>query len=206
MSLYGDGAKGLWTYSDSYRAYLKNTSEIDIDFFLPSTTLPATMVLCMTLFEQRDRDALALFRATPRRFFAPGDDAAIELAGGTTRYGTVDANVTVTPAAGLEECPETATASLLLRLHGRGFVSSVNRSLDIEVRLRTHGACNGSRHLESATVCAGGGSMTKLNCHPHAAFGVDKSSETVTVRLPVSSSKQVYRLTIVGHYEKIHNV
>jgi hypothetical protein len=204
MSLYGDGVKGLWTYSDSYRAYLSSgitgSSDVDIDFCLPSTTLPATMVRWMMLFEERDHDVLALFRATPRRFFTPGDDAAIELAGGTTRYGTVDANVTVKPAAGLEECPEAATASLLLRLHGRGFVSSANRTLDIEVRLRTHGACNGSRHLKSATVCAGGGNMTKFNCHPHAAFDVDKSSETVTVRLPVSVSRQSYRLTIDGHY------
>ena len=204
MSLYGDGVKGLWTYSDSYRAYLKNgttgPSDVDIDFCLPSTTLPATMVRWMMLFEERDCDVLALFRATPRRFFTPGDDAAIELAGGTTRYGTVDANVTVKPAAGLEECPETVTASILLRLHGRGFVSSANRTLNIEVRLRTHGACNGSRHLKSATVCVGGGNMTKFNCHSHAAFDVDKSSETVTVRLPVSVSRQSYRLTIDGHY------
>ena len=199
MSLYGDGVKGLWTYSDSFRAYLKNgttaSSDVDIDFCLPSTTLPATMVRWMMLFEERDRNVIALFRATPRRFFTAGDRPAIELAGGTTRYGAVDVNVTVVP--GLDECPETATASLLLRLHGRGFVSRVNRTLDIEVRLRTHGACNGSRHLESATVCVGGGT----NCHPHAAFGVDKSSETVTVRLPVSkSSPTIVRLTVVGKY------
>ena len=200
MSLYGDGVKGRWTYSDSYRAYLKNgttgSSDLDIDFCLPSTTLPATMVRWMTLFEERDRDVIALFRATPRRFFTPGARAAIELGGGTTRYGTVDANVTVTPAMGSKECPETATASLLLRLHGRGFVSSANRTLDVELRLRTHGACNGSRHLESATVCAGGGAR----CNQNVPFDLDKSSETVTVRLPVSASKTSYRLTIVGHY------
>ena len=48
LSLYGDGVPGRWTYSDSYRAYLKGAiNEIDIDFCLPSTTLPAIMLRWM---------------------------------------------------------------------------------------------------------------------------------------------------------------
>ena len=42
LSSYGDGIKGRWTYSDSFRSYLHNgTNEVDIDFCTPSTTLPA---------------------------------------------------------------------------------------------------------------------------------------------------------------------
>ena len=72
LSSYGDGIKGRWTYSDSFRSYLHNgTNEVDIDFCTPSTTLPAIMTRWMMVFEERDLDVVALLRLAPRRMFMP---------------------------------------------------------------------------------------------------------------------------------------
>ena len=121
MSLYGDGVPGLWTYSDSFRAYLKAEDEVDIDFCVPSTTLPATMVRWMILFEERDQDKIALFRTAPCRFFAPGGHTVIELVRGATRFGSVIANVSVLSDFGSPLCPLSARVSIRLDLHGRGY-------------------------------------------------------------------------------------
>ena len=177
LSLYGDGTKGKYTYSDSYRAYLSaGHTEIDIDFCVPSTMLTAIMLRWMMCYEERDLDRIALLRTAPRRFFRPtaaggSVPAVVEIAGATTRYGRVDANVSVTAAApahgaarggnsshgkggGASLCPESALASIAIHLHGKGFVTPMVSPAASRIRAGTTTANNhgggggGTRTLE----------------------------------------------------------
>ena len=100
LSLYGDGVPGSPYFSDSFRAQV-GSGEVDVDLCVPSTILPAIMARWMMLFDERDTDTIALFRAAPRRFFRPStaSEAAIVLERGPTRYGSVSANLTVASVA-----------------------------------------------------------------------------------------------------------
>eukprot|EP01050_Picozoa_sp_SAG11_P026183 SAG11_NODE_6177_length_1371_cov_1.404874_2_plen_321_part_00 len=185
LSLYGDGVRGRWAYSDSYRAYLKGAvNEVDIDFCVPSTTLPAIMLRWMLLFEERDRDMVALFRGAPRRFFQPQAGHTIELAGGVTRYGSVDANVSVATPAGL-----STQVSIVLRMHGRGFVGSGSKQLRLEVRLRAPGGYL----LATANVSAPADIDVSV-------VDIDRDKDTVTLLLKPASMPNAFALSLVGSF------
>lgn len=178
LSLYGDGVPGLSTFADSYRGYLSaGHNEVDIDFCVPSTTLPAIMLRWMLVYTERDADTLSLFRAAPRRFFRPAAKPIIEFSHAPTRYGSVDASVTVTKDPGdvaspsVAICPAAATAAVVVNFAGcRGFVG--RGGLDLEVRLRTFSGC--SKRIGTATVTVEG---------QRVEGSVDRDTETVTVSL-----------------------
>jgi len=189
LSLYGDGVPGRWTYSDSYRAYLKGAvNEVDIDFCVPSTTLPAIMLRWMMLFTERDKDVIALFRAAPRRFFRPSPSSqatvnTIELVGGVTRYGSVDSNVSVaSTSTGL-----SIRAGIVLRMHGRGFVTSASKQLRLEVRLRSP---KGYR-LVAANVSAAADVDVSV-------IDIDRDTDTVILLLKPGSGPSDYDLSLVA--------
>jgi hypothetical protein len=186
LGLYGDGSPGKY-YSDSFRAP-PGPGEVDIDICVPSTMLPSILLRWMVLFTERDSDAIALFRALPRRFFKPGSSPVILLDKGSTRYGHVTANLTVTPVAVEPNCSASALISVGLAMHGRGYVAKAG-GITLEMRLRAHGGCSNHRTLSAANVSGG------IAVH---TITVDRATETVKLRFLSALAKGTHSFQVLA--------
>lgn len=181
-SLYGDGGSTVaWTYSDSYRAQLGRTTEIDIDMCVPSTALVALMLRWMLVFEERDTDVLWLLKGAPRRFYAAdaaasSPDLILSVTDAPTRFGVISYKVVE-----LEQPDGNTSLSMRLvasvSLSGRGMVDAGNRTVSIVARLRDP---TGARRLQHADISAG----------PATLGGVNTTLETVTILVPLTPGSQ----------------
>lgn len=165
LSLYGDGIKGRFTYSDSYRGMLSmGRNEVDIDDCVPSTTLPSYMTKLMVLFEERDCDLIWFLRAAPRRFYAPNTHA-VALKSAPTRYGELDFALNISTIGGFD-------ARVGWRLHGKGFIDGTNRKIIMVFRLRD---VLGVKVVGAATITSG------RDCKVVSAPERDTVAETVSL-------------------------
>jgi hypothetical protein len=152
--------------------------------------LPAILLRWMVLFTERDSDAIALFRALPRRFFKPGSSPVISLEKGMTRYGHVMANLTVTPVAAEPTCSASALLNVSLAMHGRGYVDKAG-GITLEMRLRAYGGCSTHRTLLAANVSGGIAAHT---------ITVDRATETVKLRLLSALAKGTHSFQVLATF------
>ena len=177
LSLYGDGADhSQWTYSDSYRAMLSNSSEIDVDACVPSTMLVALMVRWLLVFEARDTDTLWLLKMAPRRMYAEeshasGDRGILAVTNAPTRFGNISFSVDrAQPQPPANVSALYLRAHVTLVMHQHGFVGS--EGLELVIRLRDPKGHRMLKHVDVETE--GRGIHGKI----------DAAKESVHVMLP----------------------